>query len=113
MKFWIGFFICITGIAGLFFLDRDKTTRNAKALWLPVIWLWLVGSRPVSAWLGGGATSGRGLSSTLDGNPMDAAIYAALVLLGVAVLFFRGSNATKLIQANTIITLFFFYCLLS
>ena len=54
--------ICHLGVAGLFFLDRDKSVRNSKALWLPVIWLWIVGSRPVSAWLGMGSGSGGTLS---------------------------------------------------
>ena len=41
------------GIAGLFYLNRDKTVHTSKALWLPVIYIWLVASRPVSVWLGG------------------------------------------------------------
>jgi hypothetical protein len=45
-------FLFAVGIAGLFYLDRDNSIRTSKALWLPVIWLWIVGSRPVSAWLG-------------------------------------------------------------
>ena len=46
--------ICSIGVLGLFFLDRDNSVRNSNALWLPVIWLWIAGSRPVSSWFGGG-----------------------------------------------------------
>ena len=35
--------ICACGIAGLFYLDRDKTIRTSKALWLPVVYLWILG----------------------------------------------------------------------
>ncbi len=42
------------GILGLFALDRDRNARTSKALWLPVIWMSLAGSRMVSQWLDAG-----------------------------------------------------------
>ena len=36
------------GILGLFVLNRDRTVTTSKALWIPVVWLWIAGSRPVS-----------------------------------------------------------------
>ena len=59
--------ICACGTAGLFYLGRDNTIRTSKALWLPVIWIWIVGSRPVSAWLG---VSPPGGNVQLDGSPL-------------------------------------------
>src|SRR5271168_4972579 len=100
MIFWIALLICTTGIAGLFFLDRDKSTRNSKALWLPVIWLWIVASRPVSVWLGIGGNTGGGLDATLDGSPTDAAIYMALLAIGLVVLFHRKKKASAFLAAN-------------
>ena len=47
------------GIAGLFLLDRDRTTPTSLALWLPIIWLMLGGSRNVSVWLGAPGTRSR------------------------------------------------------
>ena len=64
MIFWLAFLICSTGIAGLFFLDRDKSVRTSKALWLPVIWLWIAASRPVSLWLAPGGGRGRARLNT-------------------------------------------------
>src|ERR1700722_8763296 len=113
MTFWLALLICSTGIAGLFFLDRDKATRNSKALWLPVVWIAIAGSRPVSAWLGGGGGGAGGLASTLDGNPMDAAFFAALMLVGIIVLFFRGDRTTKLLKVNGPVVIFLLYCMIS
>src|SRR5271154_526108 len=107
MIFWIAFLICSTGIAGLFFLDRDKTTRNSKALWLPVMWLWIAGSRPLSAWTGD--VPAGGLASTLDGSPKDAAVFAVLVVAGLIVLFFRGDRTTKLLKANGLVLTYLLY----
>jgi exopolysaccharide production protein ExoQ len=113
MIFWIAFLICIAGIAGLFFLDRDKSTRNSKALWLPVIWLWIAGSRPVSSWLGTGSSSAGALASTVDGSPMDAAIFAALVAAGIVVVFLRGNRTSALLRASVPVLIYFLYCLIS
>jgi exopolysaccharide production protein ExoQ len=110
MIFWLAFLICSTGIAGLFFLDRDASTRNSKALWLPVMWLWIAGSRPVSSWLGMGT---HGLASTLDGNPMDAAIFVALMVAGIIVVVLRGQRAITLLKANGPVLLYLLYCVIS
>jgi exopolysaccharide production protein ExoQ len=105
--------ICSVGVAGLFFLNRDTSVRNSKALWLPVIWLWIVGSRPVSSWFGAGGGSVGGLASTLDGSPMDAAVFGALIVAGIAVLFSRQRRSTALLAVSGPIVIYFLYCLIS
>ena len=112
MIFWLAFLICSTGIAGLFFLDRDKSVRTSKALWLPVIWLWIAASRPVSLWLAPGG-GGGGLASTLDGSPMDAAIYAALMVAGIVVVFLRRDRTIALLKASGPVLAYLLYCLIS
>lgn len=101
------------GVAGLFYLDRDKSFQTSKALWLPVIWLWIAGSRPVSSWFGMGADTAHNISATLDGSPMDAAIFEALILAGFIALFQRRNKAITLLKANAPILVYFVYCLLS
>ncbi|MFZ0523434.1 MAG: O-antigen ligase family protein [Candidatus Acidiferrales bacterium] len=105
--------ICSIGVGGLFSLNRDKSVQNSKALWLPVIWLWIVGSRPVSAWLGIGGGSGGSLASTLDGSPLDAAVFGILVLAGIAVLFSRKRKTSALLAVSGPIVIYFLYCLIS
>jgi exopolysaccharide production protein ExoQ len=101
--------ICACGIAGLFYLDRDNTVRTSKALWLPVAWLWLVGSRSVSVWLGVSSTGG----SELDGSPLDAAVFGVLLAGAVAVLIWRGKRTRIFLTASWPILIYFFYCLVS
>ena len=109
----LAFLICSIGVAGLFYLNRDKSVRNSKALWLPVIWLGIAGSRPVSAWFGMGGGAGRNLASTLDGSPTDAAVFLVLVVIGLIVLFHRKKKARVFLAANIPVIIFFLYCLLS
>lgn len=99
------------GIIGLFCLDRDKTVRTSKALWLPVIYLWIVGSRPVSVWLG--ITPAAGTNIQLDGSPLDAAIFGVLLIAAIAVIVRRGQRALSFMTVNWPILIYFFYCLIS
>lgn len=113
MIFWIALLICSAGIAGLFFLDRDNSVRNSKALWLPVAWLWIAGSRPVSAWweIGGGGPAS--LAGTLDGSPLDAAVFGALMGAGIIVLFLRRKQTVTLLKKNGTLLTYLLYCLIS
>jgi exopolysaccharide production protein ExoQ len=102
--------MCCLGVALLFYFNRDKSVRTSKALWLPVIWIWLVGSRAVSQWFGMGP---RGLEGTLEGNPVDAAVFAALMVIGVIVLFGRRKKVGAYLAVLTPIVVYSLYCLIS
>ena len=102
--------ICWCGIAGLFYLDRDKKVRTSIALWLPTIWIGLNGSRPVSAWLG---ISPTGTNLQLEGSPVDAAIFGVLAVTAIGVLVRRGKQIRSVLAANWPILIYFGYCLIS
>jgi len=103
-------FICACGIAGLFYLDRDKTIRPSKALWLPVMWIWIVGSRAVSSWLG---LTPTGANAQLEGSPIDAAVFGILSAAAIGVLIRRNRRTRTLLAANWPILIYFLYCLIS
>ena len=103
--------ICDIGIAGLFYLDRDPRARTSRALWLPVIYLWLIGSRPFSQWFG--ITSVQDNGPQLEGSPFDAAIFALLLVGAIGVLISRSNKVRILLAMNWPILLFFGYCLIS
>ena len=104
------------------YLDREKGIRVSRALWLPVLWLWIIGSRPLSAWMsiwfgigpGGAMQMGQAtLDAQLDGSPMDAAFFLLLLVAGIAVLFKRKPRTMALLKANGPILLYFSYTMLS
>lgn len=113
----LAFILLAAGVAGLFFLDRDRRFGNSRALWLPVIWLWIVGSRPLSDWLSiwfGVSTSGPvGLDAQLDGSPIDAFFALVLLAAGVAVLFNRRQKAVSMLKDCAPLLIYFLYCLIS
>jgi exopolysaccharide production protein ExoQ len=106
------FLICAIGTAGLFYLDRDRSARTSRALWLPVIWVSIVGSRPISSWLGVGPAGGN-LDATLEGNSTDAAVFLVLLLAGVRVLIRRKESMRGFFGTNRPLVVYFTYCLLS
>jgi exopolysaccharide production protein ExoQ len=100
----------VCGIACLFFLDRDSSVRTSKALWIPVIWLWIVGSRAVSVWLGLEAADATNVQ--LD-SPVDRYCYLALLVVGLIVLIHRGGKTFSNLQANWPILIYCAFCLVS
>jgi O-antigen ligase len=103
--------VYVCGIAGLFFLDRDNSVRTSKALWLPVVYLWVIGSRPVSYWLNMGPPAGTDLQ--LDGSPVDRAFFAVLLAAALCVLVHRGRRVFTFLTANLPILIYFLFCLIS
>jgi exopolysaccharide production protein ExoQ len=101
------------GVAGLFYLDRDKTVRTSRAFWLPVIWLLIAGSRPVSSWFGIGTDTEGSIAATLDGSPMDAFIFEVLIVAGLIALFQRRSRAITILKASAPVLVYFLYCMIS
>jgi exopolysaccharide production protein ExoQ len=117
LGFWPAFLIWAIGTAGLFYLDRDKSISNSKALWLPVIWLWIAGSRPTSAWLGiwlgSGPVASGTLDAQLDGSPTDALIFMALSAAAITVLLWRKRQTALLLKMSAPVLIYFLYCLVS
>lgn len=89
-----------------------KPVRTSKALWIPVIWLFLAGSRPVSGWLNMGAATDT-TDRFLEGSPIDRNIFTALIVAAMIVLVLRGWRVGTLLRANVPILLFLLYCGLS
>ena len=109
----IAFILCLIGIAVLFHLDRDRSIRTSRALWIRVIWVALIGSRPVSLWFGLSSDNGYAGNSDLEGSPFDAAVFGILILFGVIVLIARSRKTGRYLAVMTPIIIYFGYCLIS
>jgi O-antigen ligase len=103
-------------IAGLFWLDRDRNAHTSKALWIPVIWLMIAGSRNVGEWvviLGAGSTSVGTDDAYLEGNPIDRNVLGTLIALALIVLFMRRRQIVSLFRSNSLVFVYLLYCGLS
>jgi exopolysaccharide production protein ExoQ len=103
--------ICSAVVVVLYYLNRDRTTRNSRALWVPVIWIGLLGSRPASMWFG--IAPPNGPDANLEGSPVDAAMFGTLLAIGLIILALRKEKTGRSLSAITPVLIYSIYCLLS
>ncbi|HUK53170.1 MAG TPA: O-antigen ligase family protein, partial [Candidatus Binatia bacterium] len=96
-------------LVGLLYLDPAKEPRTSAILWAPVIWMFILGSRLPSQWLGnqGGATALE------EGSPIDRAILSFLMLLAIGALATRPLPWGSLLARNTALVAFLAFALVS
>lgn len=100
-------------LAFILFLFRRESrakTNVSGALWIPVIWLLITGSRSVSQWL---TLDQGGITSLEEGSPLDAAVYLTLIVAGWIVLQQRGVNLSTFGRYNGWLVAFLIYTLIS
>src|SRR5437879_12638278 len=99
------------GVLGLFMLDRDSRARTSKVLWIPVMWLLINGSRPVSVWLQLEPLNKiQNPDQYLEGSPLDALVSIVLLVSGSVFLLGRRAKVGKMRRRNRLVLLFYFYC---
>ncbi len=99
-------------IAYLLKVDHKRSRGVSSALWIPTIWMMIVGSRMVSLWF----TQGYGTISPedyLEGSPIDRMIFIVLIIAACVVLFRRNVNWSAIIKNNRWLVLLFAYCAIS
>ena len=108
-------FVFIAGIIGLFWFDREAEPRTSKALWVPVAWLFINCSRPVSQWLGvfGIGGSVNMMESYTEGSPTDRNVFLILLISGIVILAIRRRRLSPILGNMGAIALFYSYCAIS
>lgn len=107
----LALFVVVIGVLGLFWLDRSRRARLSPALWLPVTWLLIGGSRMISGWVQG--PSQVSAEQVVDGSPLDRNLLTVLTILGVMVLIGRRRQIPAILKANIPLLLFLAYCVVS
>lgn len=97
-------------ILTLFWCAREPKVRTSTALWIPALWLLINGSRPVSVWLN---PEKKVTAESLEGSPLDAAIYGTLLLAALCALAWRRERTMRILRANAPVLLYFAYCAFS
>lgn len=111
MPSFIAVFVYSAFIAGLFLLDRRRKLRTSPAIYLPVAYIFLTASRPVSMWLGMDIRVRP--EDILDGSPIDRIAYFIFLILTAIVLSTRFNRVKSILRQRPILLLFLAYCLLS
>lgn len=98
-------------LLALLYFDPAKDRKTSVALWVPVTWLFILGSRLPSVWLAG---PGRSTAANLEeGNPLDRAVFFGLMLLAFGILISRTFNWADFFKRNLALTVFLSFALIS
>ena len=103
----------LTAVFVFFLFARDA--RHAKegqswALWIPVLWMAITGSRFVSQWIDPGHA---GVTEGTEGSPIDAIYFGTLIVVGIGVLVRRRVALGELVRKNGWLVAFLVYSLAS
>jgi len=91
--------------------DPAADRRLSAALWIPVIWLSIIGSRLPAQWLSGniGFTS----AGFAEGSAIDRAVYLCLIAMSLVILIRRKFDWTGFVKGNAWLAAFLCFALIS
>lgn len=105
-------FLCLLFIGFLFWTDRKRPGRPSGATWVPLAWMFIAGSRFVSAWLNLSPSFGSA-SDLADGSPIDRAVFFGLIIAGLVILARRKADWRNALFSSKWVLLYYLYCLAS
>ena len=102
--------LCIIFVSYLLFrVDPRLSPSASSALWVPLIWILVVGTREPSQWFNVSA----GIDSLDDletASSLDMLLYSSLFIAGLLILFRRRVKWGGLMNGNILLILFIVYC---
>src|ERR1700731_94138 len=90
----LAFFFFAVFIFWLFLNDSERRQGISAALWIPLLWLSIIGSRFISTWLGSQS------EDVLEGSPLDRMVFLVLIVAAFIVLFKRRVDWGAIIRNN-------------
>jgi exopolysaccharide production protein ExoQ len=104
--------LCIGLIWWLFRCDKRLRKLPSTALWVPALWLGILGCRPLSYWMGlaGWQTGG---ANNQEGNPLDLAFFLGLMIAATIILVRRKVNWQGFVFQNKVLVLTYVFLALS
>lgn len=102
-------------IGWLYYRDRKLRPMTSWGLWIPLLWIIILGTREVSLWFNSGGIGyvTHNLDAHLEGNPLERNISTILIMMGILILLSRKINWGEIIKSNYTVFLFFLFAGLS
>lgn len=104
--------LCLGFLWWLLRHDPAKQSNTSLALWVPLIWIFIIASRLPSQWFGGGQEESA-LEALQEGNPLDRTVFALLILLAVGILISRSFRWGNFFAHNFFLAAFLLFALVS
>lgn len=108
MKPPIALILSVLFIIVIYMLEYRWRPNGSRALWVPIIWLMIVGSRYLSYWLNLSNPKDPA-ELVMEGSPLDRIVFLALNIAGIYILYKRKLRLLHIINQNYWIFLFFLF----
>lgn len=104
---FLALLLTITLVGFLLRRELRKGPAVSKAIWIPVAWFMINGSRQVSQWIGG--ETGLSAQALAQGNSIDQVAYSVLIAAGALVLVRRRAQLSAFARSNPWFVIFILY----
>jgi exopolysaccharide production protein ExoQ len=102
-------FLCLGFICWLIVRDCRRRSSVSAAVWIPTLFLLIIGSRPLSLWLGGGPVSG---GNEAERDPLDQIFYLSVLTSSLIIAISRRVKWGRLFATNIpLMVLYLFFAL--
>jgi exopolysaccharide production protein ExoQ len=98
-------------LIALLVFDPAREAKSSLALWVPLSWLFIVGSQLPSQWMD--IRRGSAVVAYEEGNSLDRIVYTALIVLAIGILVSRSFKWGTFFARNKALTAFIFFGLVS
>lgn len=105
--------LCFVFALGVLVLDRRRGESLRVATWIPLLWVLVLLSRPVSLWISPASIHADVPFDLTEGNWIDRTYFSALLVAGGAVLILRRVRWSAFMGGNLLIMAFIVYCAIS
>jgi len=107
----VAFAIWLILLLGLLYCDPARDPKESIAVYVPTIWIFFLGSRLPSQWLGGQLQTSANVLA--EGSPIDRVILSTLILLAILILSARPIQWGRLLKRNAWLVAFVAFALVS
>lgn len=108
----IATYVFLAAVLYMFIRDHKLRPMTSAALWVPFLWFGIIGTRAVTYYFNTQEQM-RSVDMNVDGSPVDALCYGGLLLAAIVILARRNLDWGLILRNNTLLFLFFGYCLIS
>jgi O-antigen ligase len=110
----LALFLWLVLLLALLRFDPARNRGISLGLWVPVIWMFIAGSRLPAQWLSGQVGAPTMAAEAMEeGDPLNRAVYFALILLAIGILISRSFKWGEFFARNLALTAFLSFALLS
>jgi exopolysaccharide production protein ExoQ len=109
---FIAFWLFAAFILWLFSLEGTRPGKSSAALWIPLTWAFVIGTRPLSLLLGVGSPT-VDINGTYIDSPLDKGLFVLLIAAGLYVVVSRRAKLRVIVAQNKWLVLYFLYLAIS